>query len=160
VLERLAAWRAICPELTIRSTFIVGFPGETDEDFDRLLEFLDDARIDRAGCFQYSPIDGAPANALPDPVEPWLAEERYERFMRLQAEISREKLEERVGRVEQVLVDEVDEEGAWARTRGDAPEIDGRIRLPRHAAVRAGEFVRVRFDAVLGDHDLEGSVVA
>ena len=160
VLERLAAWRSICPDLTIRSTFIVGFPGETDEDFDRLLEFLDDARIDRAGCFQYSPIDGAPANALPDPVEPWLAEERYERFMRLQAEISREKLEERVGRVEQVLVDEVDEEGAWARTRGDAPEIDGRIRLPRHEAVRAGEFVRVRFDAVLGDHDLEGSVVA
>ena len=159
VLERLTAWREICPELTIRSTFIVGFPGETDEDFDQLLEFLDDARIDRAGCFQYSPIDGAPANALPDPVEPWLAEERYERFMRLQAEISREKLEERLGRTEQVLVDEVDEEGAWARTRGDAPEIDGRIRLPVHPAVRQGEFVRARFEAVLGDHDFEGSIV-
>ena len=159
VLERLANWRQICPDITIRSTFIVGFPGETDEDFDQLLEFLDDARIDRAGCFQYSPIDGAPANALPDHVEPWLAEERMERFMRLQAEISGEKLLERVGREELVLVDELDESGAWARSRGDAPDIDGRVRLPLHPTLQVGDLVRARFTDVLGDHDLQAELI-
>ena len=158
VLERLTAWRQICPDITIRSTFIVGFPGETDEDFEQLLEFLEDARIDRAGCFQYSPIDGAPANALPDRVEHWLAEERMERFMRLQAEISREKLLERVGREETVLVDELDDSGAWARSRGDAPDIDGRVRLPLHRTVKVGEHVQARFIDVLGDHDLQAEL--
>ena len=153
VLERIARWRDISPELTIRSTFIVGFPGETDADFAQLLEFLEEARLDRVGCFQYSPIDGAPANALPDPVEPYLMQERHEKLMALQAQISRERLEARLGRVESVLIDETDDEGTWGRTRGDAPDVDGRVLVRGGLPPRAGELVRVRLREVLGDHD-------
>ncbi|MBS1214360.1 MAG: MiaB-like tRNA modifying enzyme YliG, partial [Proteobacteria bacterium] len=126
-LERIRAWRDICPDLTIRSTFIVGFPGETDEDFEDLLDFLDAAQLDRVGCFAYSPVAGAVANDLPDQVPEEVKEERLARFMAFQEEISSARLQARVGRREIVLIDEVVEEGAVARSRADAPEIDGQV---------------------------------
>lgn len=128
-LERIRKWREICPDLALRSTFIVGFPGETDEDFQTLLDFLDEAQIDRAGCFRYSPVDGATANALPDAVPEDVKHERYEILMTHQAKISEQRLALRVGKRVEVLIDEVDEDGAIGRTQYDAPEVDGRVFL-------------------------------
>ncbi|MFZ2908777.1 MAG: 30S ribosomal protein S12 methylthiotransferase RimO, partial [Candidatus Desulfobacillus denitrificans] len=130
VLARVRAWRAVCPELTIRSTFITGFPGETDADFEMLLQFLEEARLDRVGAFAYSPVDGAEANRLPDPVPETLREERRSRLMELQEDISTQRLEQKIGREIEVLVEEVDEEGAIARSQADAPEIDGLVHIP------------------------------
>jgi ribosomal protein S12 methylthiotransferase len=159
VLERLAAWRAICPDLILRSTFIVGFPGETEEDFEQLLAFLREARLDRVGCFAYSPVEGAAANALPDPVPEPLKEERRERFMMLQAQISREKLAARVGRREIVLVDEVHDEQVIARSYADAPEIDGNVIVEGAWELEPGDFIEVDLVAST-EHDLIGEPVS
>jgi ribosomal protein S12 methylthiotransferase len=157
--ERIARWREICPELTIRSTFIVGFPGETDDDFNQLLDFIDEVQLDRVGAFAYSAVDGAAANALPDPVPEALKQERLARFMELQAEISAERLEARVGSRQQVLVDVIDGELAIGRSRADAPEIDGTVQIQDGAAagLRPGDFVEVD---IMGsdEHDLYGLV--
>lgn len=144
VLERIRTWRSICPELTIRSTFITGFPGETEEDFDCLLRFLDDARLDRVGAFAYSPVEGAAANELADPVPEEIREERRMRLMAFQEDISTQCLEAKIGREMTVLIDDVDDEGAMARSPGDAPEIDGLVIIPNGEGLAPGEFVRVR----------------
>ncbi|RXZ44177.1 30S ribosomal protein S12 methylthiotransferase RimO [Crenobacter cavernae] len=144
VLERLKKWRAICPDLVIRSTFIVGFPGETEEDFQELLDFLKEAQLDRVGCFTYSPVEGATANDLPDPVPDAIKEERKARFMALQAEISAAKLAAKVGRTLTVLVDEIDDKGAVCRSYADAPEIDGLVYLGDDEGLKVGDFVDVR----------------
>lgn len=143
-LERIRAWRAICPELIIRSTFIVGFPGETEEDFQLLLDFLEEAQLDRVGCFQYSPVEGAPANALADPVSDEIKQERWERFMAVQAKISAAKLQARIGQEIQVIIDEVVEEGAVGRSQADAPEIDGQVFIDHATHLEPGSIVRVR----------------
>ncbi|BAU46740.1 ribosomal protein S12 methylthiotransferase [Sulfurifustis variabilis] len=154
VLARLKRWRQACPDLAVRSTFIVGFPGETEADFRRLLDFLEEAQLDRVGCFSYSPVDGAPANALPDPVPEDVKEERRARLMALQARISAERLQRRVGREMTVLVDEAGPEGeAIARSPADAPEIDGRVYLENSGGVAAGDFIKVRVTRA-GEHDL------
>ena len=155
-LERIHAWRAICPEITLRSTFIVGFPGETEEEFQMLLDFLEKASLDRVGCFKYSPVDGAKANELPDPVPEDVKEERFQRFMELQQRISTRKLAEKVGKTIWVLVDEVDDEGAIARTMGDAPEIDGVVYLNGEVALKPGDLVQVRIEHA-DEYDLWGS---
>jgi ribosomal protein S12 methylthiotransferase len=155
VLERLQRWRGICPELVVRSTFIVGFPGETEEDFQRLLDFLREARLDRVGCFAYSPVDGAAANDLPDPVPEALREERLERFMEVQEQISRAKLAERIGRRLTVLVDEVEEGRVVARSYADAPEIDGNVIVPGAWELEPGDFIEVEITRA-GAHDLLG----
>ncbi|PRH81294.1 30S ribosomal protein S12 methylthiotransferase RimO [Arenimonas caeni] len=158
-LERIQRWRAICPELTIRSTFIVGFPGETDQDFEDLLAFIDQAELDRVGAFAYSPVEGAAANALPDPVPEEVKQERLARFMELQAQISAEKLERKVGTVQRCLVDAVDGDLAIARSMADAPEIDGLVQIQDGAAagLKPGDFCDVR---IMGsdEHDLFGLV--
>jgi len=140
-LERVRAWRETCPDITLRSTFIVGFPGETEADFEVLLDFLREARLDRVGCFQYSPVEGAAANELPDQVPEEVKQERWERFMALQQEISTEKLQAKIGRTVEVLIDEVDDTGAVGRTQGDAPEIDGRVYLEGAIDLAPGDFV-------------------
>lgn len=142
-LARIAAWRAVCPDITIRSTFIVGFPGETDAEFEELLDFLRAARLDRVGCFQYSPVEGARANDLADPVAPDVKEERYHRFMQVQAEISRDKLAEKIGTRQMVLVDAINDEQIVARSKSDAPEIDGLVYLPLDEQTRVGDLVEV-----------------
>jgi len=158
-LERIQRWREICPEITIRSTFIVGFPGETDEDFETLLDFLDAAELDRVGAFAYSPVAGAKANDLPDPVPEDVKQERLRRFMELQSEISAEKLDRKVGSVQRVLVDALDGELAIGRSQADAPEIDGLVQIQDGAlaGLKAGDFVDV---TILGsdEHDLFGLV--
>ena len=153
-LTRIRRWREICPELTLRSTFIVGFPGETDADFEQLLEFLAAAELDRVGCFTYSPVEGATANALPDPVPEEVKQERQARLMALQAGISARRLQRKVGQILKVLVDAHDEEGRTiARSSADAPEIDGVVYIKNGAALPAGEFAEVRIvDA--DEHDL------
>ncbi|MGL5103404.1 MAG: 30S ribosomal protein S12 methylthiotransferase RimO [Plesiomonas sp.] len=145
-LERIKRWREICPELTLRSTFIVGFPGETEEDFTLLLDFLREAQIDRAGCFKYSPVEGAAANELPEQVPEEIKEDRWNRFMQLQQEISAQRLQSKIGREIMVIVDEVDEEGAVARSMADAPEIDGAVYLNGLTDVKAGDILRVKVD--------------
>lgn len=152
-LERIKHWRSICPELTIRSTFIAGFPGETESDFEQLMEWLEEAQLDRVGCFTYSPVEGATANELANPVDPDVAEERRERFMALQEKISAEKLKRKVGKLIDVLVDEVDEEGAIARSKADAPEIDGQVFLNGAAGLAPGQIVKVRVTHS-DEHDL------
>ena len=153
-LARIHAWRAACPELVIRSTFIVGFPGETEEDFQMLLDFLDAAQLDRVGCFAYSPVDGAVANALPGHVPEELKQERLERFMETQAEISATRLERRIGQTMKVLVDEITDDGtALARSYADAPEIDGTVIIENSSGLEVGEFAQVRITEA-GDHDL------
>ena len=142
-LERIQRWREICPDLTLRSTFIVGFPGETEADFEQLLEFLDAARLDRVGCFPYSAVEGAAANALPDPVPEELKQERFARFMEKQAEISAARLQSRIGQRLTVLVDEVDEEGCVARSHADAPEIDGQVYVAGATDARPGDWLEV-----------------
>ncbi len=154
VLQRIRRWRAICPELVLRSTFIVGFPGETEDDFDQLLSFIQEAQLDRVGCFGYSPIDGAAANDLPDPVPEALKQDRVQRFMEVQAEISRDKLALQVGREMLVLVDRVDDERMLARGPGDAPEIDGQVIIDgAWDDIGPGDFVEVRVTGY-DDHDL------
>jgi ribosomal protein S12 methylthiotransferase len=156
-LERIQRWRSLCPEITIRSTFIVGFPGETDEDFETLLDFIDAAELDRVGAFAYSPVEGAAANALPDPVPEQVKQERLARFMDLQAQISAEKLERKIGSVQRCLVDSVDGELAIARSMADAPAIDGTVQIQDGGGLRPGRFVDVR---IMGsdEHDLYGVV--
>lgn len=129
VLERIKRWREICPELVIRSTFVVGFPGETEEDFQFLLDWLELAQLDRVGCFKYSPVEGATANALPDHVPEDIQQQRWERFMETQQRISTQRLQQRIGQQMEVLIDEVDEQGAIGRCYADAPEIDGKVYL-------------------------------
>ena len=157
VLERIHAWREVCPELTIRSTFIVGFPGETQAEFEDLLAFLDDAHLDRVGAFAYSPVDGAKANELPDHVPEELKQERLERFMAKQASISAAKLQRKVGKTLKALVDHVDGEGAIARTSADAPEIDGVLRIRDGHKLKPGQIVDVRIEAA-DEHDLVGTL--
>ena len=153
VLSRIKKWREICPDITLRSTFIVGFPGETEDDFEELLDFIREARLDRVGCFTYSPVEGAPANALPGEVPEEVKQDRLEQFMAVQADISAERLSEKVGRTLQVLVDEVDEQGVIARGPGDAPEIDGLIYLPPSNILQPGDFVDVEITHS-DEHDL------
>jgi ribosomal protein S12 methylthiotransferase len=143
VLERIKKWREICPEIVIRSTFIVGFPGETEEDFEMLLDWLEEAQLDRVGCFKYSEVEGAKANELADHVSEEIKEERFIRFMEKQQQISINKLKQRIGSNMQVLVDEVDEEGAIARTFADAPEIDGMVYLNGETDVNPGDLLDV-----------------
>nr|MDQ2972139.1 30S ribosomal protein S12 methylthiotransferase RimO [Pseudomonadota bacterium] len=152
-LERIHAWRKVCPDLTIRSTFIVGFPGETDAEFEQLLNFLREAQLGRVGAFAYSPVDGARANALPDAVPEELKEDRLERFMQVQAEISAAKLQRKVGQTMTVLVDEIDAYGASARSMADAPEVDGLVRISDGQSLKSGQFAQVRIDAA-DEHDL------
>jgi ribosomal protein S12 methylthiotransferase len=159
VLARVRAWRAVCPELTIRSTFITGFPGETDADFETLLQFLEEAQLDRVGAFAYSPVEGAGANTLADPVPEALREERRQRLMELQEDISTQRLERKIGREIEVLVEEADEEGAIARSQADAPEIDGLVHIPNGEHLEVGEFARVRVTDC-DVHDLYAEVVA
>jgi ribosomal protein S12 methylthiotransferase len=144
VLERIKAWREICPELTIRSTFIVGHPGETEDDFNYLLDFLDEAQLDRVGCFQYSPVEGAPANDIPGHVPDELKQERWDRFMAKQQKISTDRLTLKVGTEQTILIDEVDDEGAIGRSMADAPEIDGLVYLNQEFNVSPGELVKTR----------------
>jgi ribosomal protein S12 methylthiotransferase len=128
-LERIAAWRSICPDLAIRSTFIVGFPGETEQDFEQLLDFLRQARLDRVGCFPYSPVEGARANELDGALPEEVKQERWHAFMQLQADISRQRLQQKIGSLQDVLVDAIDADGAVARSTADAPEIDGIVHI-------------------------------
>lgn len=152
-LARIKTWRSICPEITLRSTFIVGFPGETEQEFEELLTFLAEAKLNRVGCFKYSAINGARANDLPNPVSEDIKEERWHRFMQLQNEISADLLTKKIGSVQTVLLDEQDEEGWIARSKADAPEIDGKVYLPLDPKLKAGEFVKVKIiDA--DDYDL------
>jgi ribosomal protein S12 methylthiotransferase len=146
VLERIANWREICPELVIRSTFIVGFPGETEADFQELLDFLDTAQLDRVGCFTYSAVDGAAANQLPNPVPEAVKQERYHRFMLKQQEISSHKLQRRIGQQMNVLVETRDDEGYIARSYADAPEIDGLVHITTDDELVLGDFCQVRVD--------------
>lgn len=158
-LERIAAWRAVCPDITIRSTFIAGFPGETEAEFEYLLDFLREARLDRVGCFAYSPVEGAAANEILGLLPDDEREDRRRRFMEVQAEISREKLAEKIGRVEEVIIDEPEDEDGVAvgRTKADAPDIDGvcYVTTPRH--LEPGDIVKVRITAN-EEHDLIGKI--
>jgi ribosomal protein S12 methylthiotransferase len=146
VLERIHSWRDSCPDLVIRSTFIVGFPGETDDDFAQLLDFLDAAQLDRVGCFVYSPVDGAAANQLPGQVSEAVKQQRYDLFMLKQQEISRQKLKQRVGKDLQVLVEQKTDDGYIARSYADAPEIDGLVYIDTDLSLNPGEFHQVRVD--------------
>ncbi|CDW95514.1 MULTISPECIES: 30S ribosomal protein S12 methylthiotransferase RimO [unclassified Thiomonas] len=165
-LERIARWREICPELVVRSTFIAGFPGETEAEFQTLLDFIREAELDRVGCFAYSPVEGAAANALADPVPEALREERRARFMAAAEEVSTRKLHKRVGQVMRVLVDQASREGGVGRTFADAPEIDGKVHLlppdkpstKMRLAQSGGQFVRARIVRTDG-HDLVGELV-
>ncbi|PKQ75795.1 ribosomal protein S12 methylthiotransferase RimO [Aeromonas sobria] len=158
-LERIQKWREICPQITLRSTFIVGFPGETEEEFQMLLDFIDKAELDRVGCFKYSPVEGALANELPDPVPEAVQEERFQRFMELQQQVSIRKLARRVGKEMMVLIDEVDEEGATGRSFADAPEIDGLVYLNGETSLKPGDMVKVRIDES-DEYDLWASLIS
>ena len=144
-LERIKQWREICPDLTLRSTFIVGFPGETEEDFQMLLDFLKEAQLDRVGCFKFSPVEGAPATEMADQVPEDVKEERFHRFMQLQQEISAERLKQKIGQTLDVIVDEIDDEGIIGRTKADAPEVDGLVYIGNLSGVpvKVGEFIKV-----------------
>src|SRR6187399_244219 len=156
-LERLARWREICPSLTLRSTFIVGFPGETDAEFQELLDWLDEAQLDRVGAFKYSPVEGAVANDVAPHVDPEIQEERLARFMQKSAGISAAKLAAKVGRRMKVLVDSIDGSTAIARSEGDAPEIDGVVKIVKGGKLPLGEFVDVEITGS-SDHDLEAKI--
>jgi ribosomal protein S12 methylthiotransferase len=140
-LDRIARWRDLCPDLTIRSTFIVGYPGETEAEFETLLQFIETAQLDRVGCFQYSAVKGAAANELPDPVPEDIKADRWEQFMALQRSISAKKLQRKVGTTQQILIDSVSNEGSTGRTRADAPEIDGVVHLSGVTEFKPGELV-------------------
>ncbi len=157
VLERIHRWRQSCPQLTLRSTFIVGFPGETDDDFEQLLDFLHEAQLDRVGCFAYSPVEGAAANALADQVPEELKQHRLERFMQLQAQISAEKLQRKIGSKQIVLVDEVHADHVVARSEADAPEIDGNVLINGSWDLEPGDFVEVTITSAT-EHDLYAEI--
>ena len=159
VLERIRKWRAEVPDIAIRSSFVVGFPGETEEDFDYLLQWLEESQLDRVGAFRFEPVEGAAANALPDPVPEALKEERYARVMELTARISAEKLAAKVGNTIDVLIDAVDDEGgATGRSKADAPEIDGEVHLRDAGHLKQGDFVSVQVEDS-DEHDLFGVAV-
>ena len=157
-LERIKQWREICPDLTLRSTFIVGFPGETEEDFQMLLDFLKEAQLDRVGCFKFSPVEGAPATEMADQVPEDVKEERFHRFMQLQQEISAERLKQKIGQTLDVIVDEIDDEGIIGRTKADAPEVDGLVYIENLSGtpVKVGEFIKVTITHS-DEYDLWGS---
>ncbi len=155
VLERLKNWREICPDIVIRSTFVVGFPGETEAEFEYLLDWLDEAQLDRVGAFRFEPVEGASANALPDPVPEEVKEERYARIMEKTAAISAAKLQARIGRALEVIIDEVDGDGANARSQADAPEIDGTVFLRDAGHLTQGDIVKVTIEDA-DEHDLFG----
>ncbi|MGE0385272.1 MAG: 30S ribosomal protein S12 methylthiotransferase RimO [Gammaproteobacteria bacterium] len=157
-LERIRRWRGICPDLTVRSTFIVGFPGETEADFQCLLDFIAEAGLDRVGCFRYSAVEGARANDLPGQVPEEIKEERWHRFMQAQQAVSRQRLQRRVGRTIDVLVDAVEGRDAVGRSAADAPEIDGVVRIAGGGRLAPGAFARVRIDGAT-DYDLKGRLV-
>jgi ribosomal protein S12 methylthiotransferase len=157
-LKRIAAWRDACPSLTIRSTFIVGFPGETEEDFAQLLDWLAQAQLDRVGCFRYEPVAGAVANDLAAPVPDDIKEERWNRFMEHQQPISHKRLKRRIGHREQVIIDEVGPRGAKGRSKGDAPQIDGAVHLTSRRPLRVGEIATVRIERAEA-YDLHGTAV-
>ena len=152
-LDRIARWRDLCPDLTIRSTFIVGYPGETEAEFETLLQFIETAQLDRVGCFQYSAVKGAAANALPDPVPEEIKEDRWQQFMALQQSISASKLQRKVGTTRQILIDTVSDEGSTGRTQADAPEIDGVVHLPGVTEFQPGELVEAEITAA-DEYDL------
>jgi ribosomal protein S12 methylthiotransferase len=156
-LERIRSWRRTCPDIALRSTFIVGFPGETEAEFEELLSFLQEAQLDRAGCFAYSPVNGAAANALPGAVPDALKEERRARFMQAQEKISAQRLHDRVGKTLTVLVDEAKRNEATARSSADAPEIDGQVFIRKPDNLRPGDFASVRITRA-GVHDLWGEI--
>ncbi|MEX0619018.1 MAG: 30S ribosomal protein S12 methylthiotransferase RimO [Pseudohongiellaceae bacterium] len=158
-LTRIRAWREICPELTIRSTFIVGFPGETEAEFESLLEFLEEARLDRVGCFQYSPVTGAKANQLPDPVPDAVKQERWERFMQTQQVISADRLQRKVGKRIEVLIDELTKDGAVGRSAADAPDIDGLVYIRGNEGVNTGDRVTVEIDSA-NEYDVFGKSIS
>jgi ribosomal protein S12 methylthiotransferase len=145
-LTRIKAWREICPDITLRSTFIAGFPGETESEFEELLDFLSEAQLDRVGCFAYSPVNGAAANDLPNQIPEEIKQERLARFMAHQSKISAERLQKRIGRIETVLIDEVVAEGAVARSKADAPEIDGQVFIDGAVHLHVGDFVQVELE--------------
>jgi len=155
VLERIKGWRAIAPDIAIRSTFVVGFPGETEEDFQYLLDWLDEAQLDRVGAFRFEPVEGAAANALSDPVPEEVKEERYQRIMEKTAAISAAKLQAKVGRTLDVIIDAVDGEGASGRSKADAPEIDGEVHLRDAGHLKPGDIIAVQVEDA-DDHDLFG----
>jgi ribosomal protein S12 methylthiotransferase len=157
-LKRIQRWRQECPELVLRSTFIVGFPGETNAEFEELLQWLDEAQLDRVGCFKYSPVEGATANALPNHVPPEVQEERYARFMERAAGISTQRLSARVGRKMRVLVDAVEKNTAIARSEADAPEIDGVVRITKAGKLRAGDWAEVEITGA-DAYDLEARIL-
>lgn len=152
-LKRIQRWRDICPEITLRSTFIVGFPGETDDDFEQLLAFLDEAQLDRVGCFQYSPVEGAKANALSDPVPDAVKQERWDRFMQKQAQISAARLQRKIGYTIDVLIDEVGSAGAMGRSSADAPEIDGCVYLDGEIQHKPGDRIKAKIQRA-SEYDL------
>ena len=157
-LERIKQWREICPDLTLRSTFIVGFPGETEEDFQMLLDFLKEAQLDRVGCFKFSPVEGALATEMADQVPEDVKEERFHRFMQLQQEISAERLKQKIGQTLDVIVDEIDDEGIIGRTKADAPEVDGLVYIENLSGtpVKVGEFIKVTI-TYSDEYDLWGT---
>jgi ribosomal protein S12 methylthiotransferase len=157
-LHRIARWRKVCPELTLRSTFIVGFPGETEKDFEMLLEWLDEAALDRVGCFRYEPVDGATSNVLAAPVPKEVTEERWHRFMAHQQAISKKRLKRKVGTQQQVIIDEVGPSVAKGRSKGDAPEIDGAVYVKSKKPLRIGDFATVKI-ARADEYDLHGTAV-
>src|SRR5690606_10975483 len=157
-LERIQAWRRAVPDLTLRSSFIVGFPGETEAEFEELLQWLDAAQLDRVGCFRYSPVEGATANALPDAVAPEVMDERYARFMEKAAQISERRMAAKIGREMTVLVDHVDGNEAVGRGGGDAPEIDGVVNIRKARGLKQGDFARVRVTAA-GTYDLQADLI-
>jgi ribosomal protein S12 methylthiotransferase len=157
-LERIARWRDICPDLTLRSTFIVGFPGETEEDFAFLLDWLDEAALDRVGCFKYEPVRGAPANDLAAPVPDEVKAERHDRFMQRQQAISARRLKRKVGTRQQVIIDEVGPSVAKGRSKGDAPEIDGAVYVTAHRPLRVGEIATGKIERA-DAYDLHGTAV-
>ena len=156
-LKRIQRWREICPEIVIRSTFIVGFPGEMDEDFETLLDFLDEAQLDRVGCFQYSPVNGAQANALPDQVPDEIKQKRWDRFMGAQQIISQQKLRNRIGQTLDVLIDEVNSDTTIGRSYADAPEIDGNVFVESRTDLKPGELIKVMIEQS-DEYDLYGTV--
>ena len=156
-LERIQQWREICPEITLRSTFIVGYPGETEQDFELLLDFLEKAQLDRVGCFPYSPVEGAAANELADQVPDEIKQQRFDRFMQLQQKISMQKLQAKIGKTLEVIIDEVDEEGAIGRSMADAPEIDGVVYLNEEKDVKVGDIVQVIIEHS-DEYDLWGTI--
>ena len=159
VLQRIEAWREVCPDITLRSTFIVGFPGETEADFQLLLDFLAEAQLDRVGCFQYSPVNGAAANELPGAVPEAVKKERWDRFMQAQMAISSEKLKAKIGKTLKVIVDEIGDDGIICRSQGDAPEIDGQVFVKHNAGLEPGDVIEATIEKA-GDYDLWGSYVS